>query len=55
MAPVDFLMANGAVSELRRAQIVKSGRDHSKRGPGVDGVRQIRMALETNQPDLLPD
>ncbi len=48
-------MANRAVSKSRGTQIVESGRDYSERGPGVGGVRQIRMALQANQPDFLPD
>jgi hypothetical protein len=55
MTAVNLLMADCAVPESRRSQVVKSRRHNTHSGARFYRYRQIGMALETNQPHFLPD
>lgn len=55
MAAVNFLVADGAIPVARGSQIVKCRRHNAQNDSTRIRRRQIRVAFEANQPDVLPD
>lgn len=55
MASVNLLVADRAVLKARRTQIVERWRHHSDNRARIVYARQIRVAFQANQADLLPN